>query len=189
MSLIDGRCEQRRESPRQQAQRLPAAALGEASDTEHLDLRTESGGGDVNLTGQAVLVVDDEADIRELVRGVLSRSDLPIAEIVDAADGAEALDALPRLQGQFESVVVVLDKQLPDRDGLEVAKAMLERDPAELIVLFTAYLTDDVSHEALRLGIKACVTKSRLQMLPAVISVLFSGPDATTKAVGSPPHA
>jgi len=162
------------------------SAAGNAAHADHLDLRDEAIGGDVDLTGQGVLVVDDEADIRELVRVVLSTSDLPISVIEDAADGAAALDVLPRLRRQCESVVVVLDKQLPDLDGLHVAKAMLERDPTELIVLFTAYLTDDVSQQAVRLGIKACVTKSRVQMLPAVISVLLSGPHATTRALEKP---
>ena len=66
---------------------------------------------------------------------------------------------------------------------------MLERDPTELIVLFTAYLTDEVREEAVHLGITACVTKTRVRTLPAVISALFAGPDATTKTIGSQPEA
>jgi len=189
MSLVGGRWKPRANRHHKTTDDAPASAAGETAHVEHLDLRDAPIGGDVNKTGHGVLVVDDEADIRELVRVVLSTSDLAISVIENAVDGAAALDALPLLRRQCESVVVVLDKQLPDLDGLDVAKAMLERDPTELIVLFTAYLTDDVSQQAGRLGIKSCVTKSRLQMLPAVISVLLSGPQATTKAVGSQPNS
>src|SRR5436305_4191955 len=156
---------------------------------DELDLRDVLGGHDVDLTGQAVLVVDDEADIRQLVRVVLTTSGLPISVIEDAADGAEALDAVRRLRRQYQSVVVVLDKQLPDLDGLQVAKVMLERDPTELIVLFTAYLTDEVREEAVHLGITACVTKTRVRTLPAVIAALFAGPAAPTITIGSQPEA
>lgn len=148
-----------------------------------MDLRGEPAAHDVDLTGQAILVVDDEVDIRKLVRVILSSSDLPISHIEDAVDGKEALDALPRLRRQYESVVVLLDKQLPDLDGLEVAKMMLERDPAEVIVLFTAYLTDEVREEAVHLGITACVTKTAVRTLPAVVSVLLAGPEAATEAI------
>ena len=166
-----------------------ASAADLASGGDEVDLRDLPEELNVDLTGPAVLVVDDEADIRKLARIVLSTSDLPIAVIEEAVNGAEALEALPRLRRQYQSVVVLLDKQLPDLDGLKVAKAMLERDPTELIVLFTAYLTDEVRVEAIDLGITACVTKTRVRTLPAVIATLVGAPDEVTKTVGIHPEA
>ena len=139
---------------------------------------------DVDLTAQAVLVVDDEQDIRDLIRALLLEADLPIAVIEDAADGTRALDALRRLRRQYGTVVVVLDKQLPGIDGLEVARLMLDRDPAQPIVLFTGYLTEEVREAATHLGVTACVTKTAVRTLPAVVGLLLTNPDDVTKPVG-----
>ena len=139
---------------------------------------------DVDLTGQAVLVVDDERDVRDLIRALLEEADLPIAVIEEAADGTGALEALRLLRRQYATVVVVLDKQLPGIDGLEVARLMLDRDPSQAIVLFTGFLTDEVREAATHLGVTACVTKTAVRTLPSVIGLLLTDPDGATKPVG-----
>ena len=140
---------------------------------------------DVDLTGQAVLVVDDEPDIRLLIRTMLSDFDLPISVVEEAATGSEALETVARLGRKYETVVVVLDKQLPDLDGLEVARVMLERNPSELIILFTGYLTNEVREQAMRIGVASCVAKLAFETLPAVMAVLLAGTDASAAAVGT----
>jgi CheY-like chemotaxis protein len=60
-----------------------------------------------------VLVVDDDASIRELLTSVLGRRDLIVDE---AADGAEALDLLR----QNTYSVVLLDLLMPNVDGFGV---------------------------------------------------------------------
>lgn len=62
-----------------------------------------------------VLVVDDEAPIREIVRGFLERDGMTVAE---AADGPSAVEAVRA--GQPD--VVVLDIMLPGFDGLEALR-------------------------------------------------------------------
>lgn len=62
-----------------------------------------------------VLVVDDEAPIRDLVRGYLRREQL---ESLTAEDGPSALDAVRRDRPD----VVVLDLNLPGLDGIEVCR-------------------------------------------------------------------
>ncbi|MCX5644721.1 MAG: response regulator transcription factor [Phycisphaerae bacterium] len=80
-----------------------------------------------------VLVVDDEADIRELVRLNLTREGY---EVLDCESGEQAL-SLSRAKGPD---LVVLDLMLPGIDGLEVCRR-LKADPKTAqvpIVILTA---------------------------------------------------
>jgi DNA-binding response OmpR family regulator len=64
-----------------------------------------------------VLLVEDEADIRELIRYSLAQAGL---EVEEASDGAEALDKLRA----FAPDLVVLDLMLPGMPGLEVCQRL-----------------------------------------------------------------
>ena len=80
-----------------------------------------------------VLVVEDEADIRELIRFHLERAGF----LVDVAeDGATALAAVRSRRPDL----LLLDRMLPDMEGLEICRA-LKGDPATeglAVVLVTA---------------------------------------------------
>jgi DNA-binding response OmpR family regulator len=78
-----------------------------------------------------VLVVEDEPGTRALVRRVLEREGIAVAE---AASGAAAVEQLRR-----EPVdVVLLDLGLPDASGLEVLQALRAIDPTVAVVMVTA---------------------------------------------------
>lgn len=113
---------------------------------------------DVRLDGgPTVLVVDDDADMRLLATAVLHRAGIKVAG--EAADGEAAIAELRRLNPPPVPTVVLLDNQMPGLTGLQVA-ARIRRDLADqLIVLFSAYLDDQIESEAAKLGI-VCVSKS-----------------------------
>ena len=78
------------------------------------------------------LVVDDQADVRSLMREVLSHSGVAVEE---ATDG---FDALGRLARADRSDVVILDVQMPDMDGWDTLAAMRRRHGEDLgIILCT----------------------------------------------------
>ena len=81
-----------------------------------------------------VLVVDDEDAIRALVSRLLRREGL---EIVQAADGREAIDKLDA--ERFDAVV--LDLMMPRVDGFGVIEHLIDTDPrmVEKVVVTTAY--------------------------------------------------
>ena len=58
--------------------------------------------------------------------------------------------------------------------GLDVAARVLADTPGQCIILFSAYLDDDVRRRANEIGIRACVPKSDVNRLPAVIAALAS---------------
>lgn len=114
-----------------------------------------------------ILVVDDDADMRFLARAVLEGSGIEVA--AEAADGAEALVKIAELNPPPVPTVVLLDNQMPGLSGLEVAREILGAHPGQLIVLFSAYLDDDIVAEANRLGVAACVSKGDAMDLATII--------------------
>lgn len=112
-------------------------------------------GNDCALT---ILVVDDDPDMRFLARSVLERDNICVS--AEAADGPEALARLAELEPPPVPTVILLDNQMPGPSGLEIAEQILVTLPEQIIVLFSAYLNDDIEAEAARLGVAACVSKS-----------------------------
>lgn len=120
-----------------------------------------------------LLIVDDELDMRMLVRLVIDMSNNGLSIIGEAADGTEAL----RVWHDFdepEPDVVLLDNRMPGLSGLEVAERILAERPGQLIVLYSAFLDDEVRARAARMGIAFCASKNELDRLPALIRELVS---------------
>lgn len=82
---------------------------------------------------QKILIVDDEARMRKLVRDFLVKSDF---EVLEAADGEEALDVF--FDNQSQIALVVLDVMMPKRDGYEVCREIRSYDRSVPIIMLTA---------------------------------------------------
>jgi two-component system OmpR family response regulator len=82
-----------------------------------------------------VLVVDDHAPTRALIRTVLEAEKGATFQVVEAATGTECLKAADR-QGPFD--LILLDVNLPDMDGFSVCRAMRHVDTSVPIVFVTA---------------------------------------------------
>jgi CheY-like chemotaxis protein len=82
-----------------------------------------------------VLVVDDHAPTRALIRAVLERERSEKVDVVEAACGKECLQAFDG-QGPFD--LVLLDIQMPDLDGYTVCKAIRNVNKDVPIVFVTA---------------------------------------------------
>lgn len=101
------------------------------------------------MTGR-ILIIDDEAAIRRLVRGAVGRAGHTVGEAADAASGlAEA-----RREG---CELVLLDLGLPDRDGLELIPLLKAMD--RVVVVLTARDATAEKVAALDLGADDYVTK------------------------------
>jgi DNA-binding NarL/FixJ family response regulator len=96
-----------------------------------------------------ILIVDDHALIRDALRGVLKKLKRG-AVILEAPNSQQALEAI---EGHSDINLVLLDLNLPDRDGLSLLAELRERYPAIAIVVLSA-LQDRASVEnALGLGV------------------------------------
>lgn len=91
-----------------------------------------------------VMVVEDDADLAEFARVVLSRQKAVIVEVV--ADGRTALDTIRRLGTD----ILITDIELPGMTGLELATEARRCDSAMPIAMMTAHASVDYAVAALR---------------------------------------
>lgn len=75
-----------------------------------------------------ILIVEDDAHIRRLLRAAVQRAGHGVVEATNAREGLSLLDI-------EKPDVVLLDLGLPDRDGLELIQPMRSRSSATLIVV------------------------------------------------------
>ncbi|MCU0306587.1 MAG: response regulator transcription factor [Thermoleophilia bacterium] len=86
-----------------------------------------------------VLLVDDNAQFRSLLRRLLDR-DPEIAVVAEAGDGTEVLDAA----GDAQPDVVVMDVSMPGMDGISATYALKERFPDITVLMLSV---GDKTHE------------------------------------------
>lgn len=128
--------------------------------------------------GPKVLLVDDEENIRILVRFNLEKSGY---EVIEAGDGKEAL----RLVAAMRPEIVLLDLMLPGMDGLEVCRS-LKSNPqtAALPIIMLTAKSDEIDRViGLELGADDYLTKpfSQRELLARIKAVLRrSKPGAIT---------
>ena len=120
-------------------------------------------------TKPTVLIVDDEVDIRLLVRAILEASGLGVEVVGEAVDGDDALAVFRALDPPEVPDVVILDNRMPGKEGLDVAAEMLAQEPRQHIVLFSAFVTPEIEERARALGVRACVGKSDFARLPELV--------------------
>jgi DNA-binding NtrC family response regulator len=85
-----------------------------------------------SIAQPTVLVVDDEADLRQLIAESLTQDGFTVAQAADAAQAQEKLKA-------FAYDALVVDLRLPDADGMDVLEAALVRYPDILAVMVTGF--------------------------------------------------
>lgn len=101
-----------------------------------------------------ILVVEDEDAIREFVVINLKRAGY---DVVEAADGAKALDIFSQENGTFD--LAVLDIMMPGIDGLAVCKELRKSSTTMGIIMLTAKTQEMDKVNGLMLGADDYVTK------------------------------
>jgi two-component system, OmpR family, response regulator len=98
-----------------------------------------------------ILIVDDDAHIREVVQFALENAGL---EVIEAGDGQRALDLFTRTKPDL----VILDIAMPEMDGLAVCREI--RRQSEIPILFLSSRTDEIDRVVgLEIGGDDYVTK------------------------------
>ena len=115
------------------------------------------------------LIIDDDADMRALVRTVLE-IETDFFDCTEATDGIEGLE----LWRAERHDVVVLDQRMPGIAGLDVARAILADDPEQVVVMFSAWLEPDVVSAAEEIGVRAVLGKHEVGDLAGVINAAFA---------------
>ena len=99
-----------------------------------------------------VLVVDDDPQVRELLREFLTPKDY---EVIEAATGEEGI----RRAREDRPHLVLLDINLPDKSGLDVLREIKASNPEMGVIMVTAIQEEEVGREAMQNGAFDYITK------------------------------
>jgi PAS domain S-box-containing protein len=128
-----------------------------------------------DLRGLKVLVVDDNATSREILRGLLESFSFDVAL---SASGEEAITEIENADQTMPFGLVVMDWKMPGMDGIEAStriKSHPDLSKAPAIILVTAYGREEIMQKAEKAGLDGFLLK------PVNPSVLF---DAIMQAFG-----
>ncbi|MCY3933923.1 MAG: sigma-54 dependent transcriptional regulator [Acidobacteria bacterium] len=92
-----------------------------------------------------ILIVDDEAGIRQTLRDILEDEGHSVAAAADAVSGQA-------LMASDEFDLVLLDVWLPDRDGLEILEELREGDFQTPVIVISGHGNIDTAVKAMRIG-------------------------------------
>ena len=106
----------------------------------------------VRSPAQTVLIIDDEASIRESLETLLTLEGYAVEVAPDGEQGLERI-------GARTYDLVLLDLALPGKNGIEVLAAIRERDPNLPVIMLTAYGTVENVVDAIRTGANNFVQK------------------------------
>jgi YesN/AraC family two-component response regulator len=111
------------------------------------------------------LIVDDEEDMRFLLRTTIEIANQGLEVAGEAANGSDALE----LWRTGQPDVIVIDQRMPGMTGIEVCAHILTEQPEQRIVLFSAFLSDELRNQATSLGVRACLSKDEVFRLPETL--------------------
>jgi NarL family two-component system response regulator LiaR len=112
-----------------------------------------------------VLIADDHAIVRKGIRALLSVK--PDIEVVgEASDGAETVAQAQALRPD----VILMDLVMPEKDGIEATRQIVEQQPGVRILVLTSFAADDKVFPAIKAGALGYLLKD-------------SGPDDLVQAI------
>lgn len=111
-----------------------------------------------------MLLVDDLPAVRFGLR-MLVQLEFEALAICEASSSAEALVMAANLHPDL----VIMDVELPDRDGIATARQLVRLDPDCLVIVLTIHSRPDIRSQALAAGAWAFVEKGSAEDLRAAI--------------------
>jgi DNA-binding NarL/FixJ family response regulator len=125
-----------------------------------------------NLPLMKILVVDDHALIREALHGVLKKLARD-AVILDASNCAQTVEAVA---SHPDISLILLDLNLPDRDGFSMLAELRERNPAVSVVVLSATQDRATVMKALDFCAMGYIPKSaRNEVMLSALQLVFAG--------------
>jgi DNA-binding NtrC family response regulator len=106
----------------------------------------------MNTLSGTILVTDDDADIREILRDTLASLG---ARVVTAVDGQECLDRID----EYTPDVILLDIEMPVKNGLQVLQELRPHGDRITVVMISAYGTIERAVQAIKQGAYDFITK------------------------------
>lgn len=109
-----------------------------------------------------VMIVDDSASIRKMIRTMLSTT---ADEFCECSDGSEALDSYSRFHPDW----VLMDIKMKRMDGFQATHEILSSFPDARVVMITQYNDPKLIEKARRSGARDCILKENLVRVEEII--------------------
>ncbi|HEV3103918.1 MAG TPA: response regulator transcription factor [Candidatus Dormibacteraeota bacterium] len=128
-----------------------------------------------------VLIADDQTLFRAGLARLLNED--PRVEVVgQAMDGADAAKQAAKLKPD----VVLMDLKMPNLDGIEATRQIIEADPTIKVLILTTFETDNHVIQALKVGASGYVLKdSSAEAITSSIVAVMSGERVMASAVAN----
>lgn len=110
-----------------------------------------------------IMIVDDNAKMRETIREVVQEKG---EEFIEFADAKEAIEAYPQEKPDW----VLMDLRMPGMDGLKATRLIRKSFPDSQVAIVTEYSDSRHQKAATEAGAKAFVSKENLTELRRIIS-------------------
>lgn len=94
-----------------------------------------------------LLIAEDENKSRKAMRESIDWESLGILEVREASNGLEALN----IAAEFNPQIIITDIKMPEMDGIELSKKILELNSDVHIIITTAYNDPSYLHSAIKL--------------------------------------
>lgn len=131
-----------------------------------------------------LLIIDDEAHIRQMMRLTLETDG---SEVDEASTGDEGLKLFGDGRGY---AAVLLDQKMPGIDGLQTLKALKARAPAACVIMVTAFASIELAVDAMKLGATDFLRKPMTpEMLRGAVAAALASRPPQPIARGAAPRA
>jgi len=124
-----------------------------------------------------ILLVDDEAQIHELMSIFLDMNGVHTFTLHSAEDGKVGVEMYSKLSSEGRRPdIILMDLRMPVMDGVGATRTILENDPEANIYLFTAYAKTEVERDALEAGARGTLSKNTNwdQTVEDIVNILES---------------
>jgi two-component system response regulator (stage 0 sporulation protein F) len=102
--------------------------------------------------GNKILIIDDETDLRDLIKDVLEEEGY---EVSCAANGADGI----LLNERINPDLIILDLRMPGMDGIETLRNIRKKDDTVIVVILTGYGCPDTIRDAVNLNVSEYISK------------------------------
>ena len=121
-----------------------------------------------------ILVVDDEVDVREVIKLQLEQNGL---HVLEAVDGQNAIDILMSGDNLVNVGVILCDIRMPKVNGVECIQFLCEQAPGIPIVVVTGYPDTELATDLMKKGVKDYLVKpvEKEKLLAVVAEQISAG--------------
>jgi len=123
-----------------------------------------------------ILVVDDEADVRDLIKLQLEEKGL---NTLEAVDGQNAIDILKSGDNMVNVGLILCDIRMPKVNGVECIRFLKEQAPGIPVVVITGYPDSGLATDLMEKGVKEYLVKpvEKEKLLAVVDAHITAGKD------------